>query len=88
MAILSSNLCVYIAHSLLILYDFVTSTHVSTHQNKNPYDTLHFANNFLYAGESCNNGGEIHIFKVIDNEIYRVQVLQGHKKGISHIGSA
>jgi WD40 repeat protein len=84
LAILSTNLCVFIAHSLLVLHDFASSKQLYIHQNTKPYATLHFCNQLLYAGETGNNG-EIQIFRVQNNQLNRVQVLKGHKKGVKWI---
>ena len=86
LAIVSSNLCVYIAHSLLVLHNFINSKQLFIYQNTKPYATLHFCNQYLYVGEAGNNG-DIQIFKILDNQLSRVQVLKGHKKGVKWIKS-
>jgi hypothetical protein len=40
----------------------------------------------LYVGEAGNNG-DVQIFKILDNQLSRVQVLKGHKKGVKWIKS-
>lgn len=98
--LLSNTLCVYLAQSYLVFYDFRAATPVLTSPNPNPskpYRSLAFDSqrSLLFAGEGACKQGEIHVFRI--NNITQQTtaaavvtieletVLRGHRYGVSAI---